>query len=210
MIFDRVYRLGVLPVESNILSAVVVLIICSIAVGLILYGNRKKSRKLNWLGFALLLLGIFVFLNHFPQYANTFSTWAMLVLAIAAFMAIDENRRLREENRRNWALDEVRRWAVDAIEVLAAPSLQDLSIEEHRWEMKENLRPIITKGYIAHNDIEKLNSNLEKQVITVVDSLSKFYDLLDTGIGKDKPVETWQNLILKLTEVVTSASRLRG
>ena len=82
-----------------IFQSIIVLILAFSSIGLILYGNLKKRRNLNILGFSSLLFTVFVLFYYFPEYTNQFYVWATVALAIAAYGAIDENRRHRLQDR---------------------------------------------------------------------------------------------------------------
>lgn len=224
MIFDKAYTLGVLPVESNILSAVVILIICSISVGLILYGNRKKNRKLNWLGFALLLLGVFVFLDRFPQYANTFSAWAMLVLAIAAFMAIDENRRLREENRcmraedreldsKRRRVDDVQNWINEVFKLRAESFIpfDEFDTVEMKRRASELFRILANSRWVK---IEAMRLDLEvKGEIKLLDKVNRLLFILENTAPKDLgdlPMQVQVDIEKECTEALEHISAIKA
>lgn len=99
---------------SETISAIVLSVILLTTVGILLWGIRNKDIKRISLGAALLLFGLFILLDRFPKYANTFNAWAMLLLAIGAFIAVavsiwlEDRRRkendqlLREERHRNF------------------------------------------------------------------------------------------------------------
>ena len=106
-----------LPDNEAIRNAIVILFMLAVGITIILYGNVKRNRYLNILGFAVFLFAIFVVIDRYEGFAVKISAFATLVLAFAAFAAIDENRRNRQDSierenldRKERLVDEVAKW----------------------------------------------------------------------------------------------------
>ena len=83
----------------TISNAILIFFILVASVTVIIFGNVIRSRVYSNLGFAIFLYAIVLFIFIYEGVDVKISAFATLVLAFAAFMAIDENRRLRRENR---------------------------------------------------------------------------------------------------------------
>ncbi|MFH0768849.1 MAG: hypothetical protein V1932_04710 [Chloroflexota bacterium] len=110
----------VLSANEAILNAIVILSIFAVGISIILYGNVARNRNLNTLGFALFLFAVFVIIDKYEGFAVRISAFAALLVAFAAFAAIEENRRLRFEkrqqeecDRKERLLNEIIEWAED-------------------------------------------------------------------------------------------------
>lgn len=117
------------------INAIIISSILVVSLSIFLWGIWKRKNTGIALAGALLLFGLFVLLDKFPEYANTFNAWAMLLLALAAFLAVSvtielerrrvkhsdeqENRRREEEqekekrDRKEQLLNEIIKWAED-------------------------------------------------------------------------------------------------
>lgn len=105
------------PANEAIRNAIVILFIFAVGITIILYGNVTRNRYLNILGFAIFLFAVFVVIDRYAGFAVKISAFATLVLAFAAFAAVDENRRNRQDSierenrdRKERSIDEVAKW----------------------------------------------------------------------------------------------------
>ena len=101
-------------------NALIIFSIIIVGMTIILYGNVIKNRNLNILGFIIFLLAVFVFIDKYEGVAVKISAFAALLVAFAAFAAIDENSRLRlerrqqeERDRKERLLNTVITWGID-------------------------------------------------------------------------------------------------
>lgn len=102
---------------ADIYNAVIILLISAVGITLIVYGNARRNRYLNVLGFLILLFGVYTAIEVFEGFAAKISAFATLAVAIAAFAAIEENRRVRQDSieresrdRKERLADEVAKW----------------------------------------------------------------------------------------------------
>lgn len=110
------------PDNEAMRNAIVVLFIFAVGITVILYGNVTRNRYLNLLGFSIFLFAIFVVIDRYEGFAVKISAFATLVVAFAAFAAIDENRRMRlekreqeQEDRKERMLNEIHVWATKVL-----------------------------------------------------------------------------------------------
>jgi hypothetical protein len=110
----------VFSANEDIINAIVILAIFIVGISIILYGNVTRNRNINTLGFALFLFAVFVIIDKYEGFAVRISAFAALLVAFAAFAAIEENRRLRFErrqqedrDRKEHLLNEIIEWAED-------------------------------------------------------------------------------------------------
>lgn len=128
--------------------------------------------------------------NHIFKY---FSNWGIvlsatvtLLLAIAAFGTIAENRRIRLEdmelasNRRS--LDEIRIWAEEAYADLINPGLEDLQTEQKK--MIQKLAPIAARSLIVRECAEWLGGDLVERINDALKSMQSFIDVLNEDVNK--------------------------
>lgn len=113
---------------ANIVNAIIISVILLVSIGLLLWGIKRKHPQRMSIAGVLLLFGLFVLLDRFPQYASTFNAWATLLLALAAFIAVAvtidlERRRRREEQvkdkreREEHLLKEIAEWAANVLKL---------------------------------------------------------------------------------------------
>ena len=120
VVFGLVYWLLAIrffPTNEAIRNAIVILFILAVGITIILYGNVTRNRNLNVLGFAIFLFAVFVVIDRYEGFAVKISAFAALAVAFAAFAAIDENRRIRQDSveresrdRKERLVDEVAKW----------------------------------------------------------------------------------------------------
>ncbi|MBI2869732.1 MAG: hypothetical protein HYX96_07905 [Chloroflexi bacterium] len=67
---------------------------------IIISGLRRKDWTLQITGLGVLIITLILLFIYYPQYANVFSGMATVIVAIAAFISIEDSRRLREDNAR--------------------------------------------------------------------------------------------------------------
>ena len=108
------------PTIEAVHNAIVIVSILAVGITIIIYGNVTGNRKLNILGFAFFLFAIFVVIDRYEGFAVKISAFAALAVAFAAFAAIDENRRIRQDSveresreRKGRLIDEVAKWLRD-------------------------------------------------------------------------------------------------
>jgi len=96
------------------------LLLSFLSVGVIIYGRIRGKRSYINAGFAILLLSVIFFFIYLPEYASLFSAWAAMAVAIAAYTSIEENRRLRRDNkereerdRKETLVNEIIKWAME-------------------------------------------------------------------------------------------------
>lgn len=106
-----------LPANEDIYNAIVIFFISGIGITVILYGNTIRNRYLNVLGFLILLYVVIIVIYRYEGLAVRVSAFATVAVAIAAFAAIEENRRIRQDSvkresreRRERLVEEVAKW----------------------------------------------------------------------------------------------------
>ena len=229
-IFDR-YKTIVLDLLSNqvILNGLIVILLGFFAVLILAIGMRKRRRNLNALGLAVLLFSVFLFLDRFSEYAEKFSAWAALAVAIAAFAAIDENRRLRDENkkreeirRKEGLLNEIIEWAKlvgqcgfetdpdepDAQKTLTGKLSEANAlrmIEAHRKGFENGFSRVLwLNGYIIKITASEFGGNLHKAVNDLIIELDKHLSMLHEENSTAIPSVTakeWSEHNLVLTKL---------
>ena len=109
--------------NEDISNAIVVLFVFAVGITIIIYGNVIKNRNLNVLGFGVFLFAVFIVIDKYEGFAVKISAFATLAVAIAAFAAIEENRRLRKDSieresrdRREQLVDEIAKWLRELVE----------------------------------------------------------------------------------------------
>lgn len=124
--------------------------------------------------------------KYFNDWAIALSATVTLLLAIAAFGAIAENRRIRLEdmelaaNRRS--LDEIRSWAEEAYATIVTPGLEDLQTEQKK--MIQRLAPLAARTLIVRECAEWLGGSLAEHVDDAVKSMQSFVDVLNEDVYK--------------------------
>ncbi len=117
---------------------------------------------------------VFDFLN---DWALILSAAIMLLLAIAAFRAISENRAERAEQARRLGLLRIRNWAEETFHALATPSKQQglpLRIQEEIGKLQSSM--VNSMGILG--DAKRLGGTLDKRVQNANFLLQKFNSIL--------------------------------
>lgn len=105
------------------------------------------------------------------------SAGATFLLAVAAFWAIKEQHKDRKEERRNLALERIRRWAEDTFDIISRPSPTQ-ELKEILLILKLNLRIVHVKSVGILSDAEQLRGEVASRVKTGYLELSKFIAML--------------------------------
>ena len=105
------------PTVEALYNAILILFVFAAGITVIVYGNATRNRNLYILGFAFLLLAVFLVIDKYEGFAVKISAFATLIMAFAAFMSIDESRRIRQDSieresrdRKERLVDEVAKW----------------------------------------------------------------------------------------------------
>lgn len=181
-------------------NAILMFSLFTISITVIIYGNVIRSRVYNNLGFAIFLYAIFIFIFLYEGIDVKISAFATLALAFAAFMAIDENRRLRNDNRRiqeetlinerhRLALERIRSWAEETFEKISQQIGHGFegSITPVIFIVHERLRVI--KGGLLSNVVKsigietaakQLEGGISKEVTLAIQILSEYVGRLGT------------------------------
>lgn len=132
------------PANEAIRNAIVILFILAVGITIILYGNVTRNRYLNILGFAIFLFAVFVVIDRYEGFAVKISAFAALVVAFAAFAAIDENRRMRSEkreqeqkDRKEHMLNEIHGWATKVLRNMLIAARFTGSVSEYKKTLTE-------------------------------------------------------------------------
>jgi len=124
--------------------------------------------------------------KYFNDWAIVLSATVTLLLAIAAFGAIAENRRIRLEDMelasKRCSLDEIRSWAEEAYAALINPGLEDLQTELKK--MIQKLAPIAARTLIVRECAEWLGGTLSEHVDDAIKSMHPFIDTLNEDVNK--------------------------
>ena len=149
-----------------------------------LYGDVAKRPKFNTMGLAFLLFVVFLIIDRFEGYAVKISAFATLLVAFAAFVAIEENKRLRTENRRlqveerhMLAFEKIRNWAVQTSHALATPNSQ---VTLTSWQKEElaKLQYSIVESMSILDFAGRVGGDLEQSVINANLDFQKYLAIL--------------------------------
>lgn len=179
-----------LAANEAIHNAIGILFIFAVGITVILYGNATGNRNLNVLGFAVFLFAIYFVIDRYEGFAVKISAFATLAVAIAAFAAIEENRRIRRDSVERESRDRKERW-IDEVGVwlreLGERTLPKAG--EFFWEEEDMLikTPEIDRGALL--------------LARAADLAKAEWDALDDGIRK---AEYYQKLTSQLNEELSS------
>ena len=105
------------PNEKVIHDAILISLIFAVGITIMLRGNATRNRALNTLGFLIFLVGVFVVIYKYEEFAVKISAFGVLLVAFAAFASIEESRRIRQDSieregrdRKERLFDEVAKW----------------------------------------------------------------------------------------------------
>jgi len=142
-----------------------------------------------WLG---IVIAIFVGFGFASLYGNwsAFSALATLVLALAAFWSIRENRRIRDEDRKERLLNEIIEWAVDIATCGSEKKFTDMtSIKDvdqlflfnraFAAELMLSFEAMIGKSQYISKVALTFGQDFEKTVEELIRDLKLHVDLLD-------------------------------
>ena len=140
---------------------ILISIIAIIAFVFYFLSTIKKRESFFLYGLAILCVGLFVLINWWPIYAEQFSAWSTVIIAIFTVITIGENRRLRKdaidrENRENkrQQVKEVINWSKGILKVGTSGSLETYDA------IYNNMRSIY------HSDKTELKKDVEFQMET--------------------------------------------
>ena len=178
------------PDYADIYNAIIILFISAIGITVILYGNATRNRYLNVMGLLILLFAVYIVIEIYEGFAVKISAFATLAVAIAAFAAIEENRRIRRDSIERESRDRRERW-VD---------------EVAKW-LRELEGRILPKSSAFYSGVEdKILRRPEIPAETWLESrttdvVMEEMHALDEGI---KEAEYYQKLTLQLNEELSS------
>jgi len=93
------------PDYTYIYDAIMIFFVSAIGITVMLYGNATRNRYLNVLGLLILLFAVYIMIETIEGFAVKISAFATLAVAIAAFAAIEENRRIRQDSTKRESRD---------------------------------------------------------------------------------------------------------
>lgn len=227
IIFFAALWFGVLTVLGEaIYNAITILWLLFIGSTLYLYGDVVKKPKFNTMGFAVFLFAFFLVIDRYEGYAVKFSAFAAVLVAFAAFISIEESRRLREDNRsiqaeekRRLALERIRRWAEDTIELLTRPILTP-NLDEALRDMERLIQPTVARSIGILLDTERMDRDLNAAMVEITRKLTEFLwrlrsnELIEKYISEHKYVglkqfanedeflELRKELLTKLADII--------
>lgn len=158
-----------------------------IAGGIVLLITKRERIRRFWdwtsVGWGLFLVGLFLFLNQFSQYLESFSSWATLILAIAAFWSIERNIRQSRERRdddvareeridKEKRLSEIINWAVEVASCRVSIDADDITQTKYLYEMQA------IRALYIRRIVNKDNPDLKKAVGGLIKELGKHIALL--------------------------------
>lgn len=144
---------------------------------------RKRVQK-NWTVLSTLLIAIAVYIVFAILYDIddkwlAFSSLATLLLALAAFWAIWENRRMRKEDREEKrsasSADELCRWAEEALRLYYLP------YNYNKDEIKNGLSVLVIKNMLVITLATIIGNEFTEPTKRVSKALAEYY-----GLIKDK------------------------
>lgn len=171
--------------NEDMYNGITVLWVSLMGFTIYLYGDVAKKPKLNTMGLAFLLFAVFLTIDRFEGYAIKISAFATLLVAIAAFVAILENKRLRTENRRlaveerhMLAFEKIRNWAVQTSHALATPNSQvTLTPSWHKEEIAI-LQSSLVESMSILDFAGRVGGDLEQRVIDANLNFQKYLAIL--------------------------------
>ncbi len=201
------------------------------------YNGGMKLRKDFW-SFTLktiVVTGIItvglIFLISSREIAVALTPWATLLLALAAFWAIWQNRSLQIRERRERLLNEIIEWAIYFTKSRFATAVkdlvgiadrrkQDLFIYSHIVEIQETFVGMSGRNLYIKNVVLEFELGLQKAAAQLIDDLATYIEFLDEwqGAGTDaindeKSVEKADKHELQLKEsankVIEEATKIK-
>lgn len=211
---------------EEVINAIVVASILLIAIGVGLWGIKTKNIARQSLGGALLLLCLFILLNKFPEYAIAFNTWAMLLVAIGAFVAVFVSiwlydRRIKEENRirqeerehdfERRCLNDILDWAQKGVALLV-----ELSPSENGYNGRQNLihlAPLRAMNKWVMDASRKFAGDDKKRLLKKVDeaaeNLEQYCEMLEGTRQRSGVVQKHEQCRKDFSEVLERIADLK-
>lgn len=201
-----------------------------VSIGLLLWGSKRKGIARMSLGGALVLLGFFILLDRFPQYANTFNAWATLVLALVAFVAVSvtidlerrrrkDERKKEERERKDRILNEIINWIFSIKDITLEPITEDnIAFRQFNIELKYGvpldrfqLLEMETEQIINNQDLKKRLLKVAELLVAVMvlDKAKYMVGDVDKNLFKAFPgfVNTIEELSSMIEEEVTKGKK---
>lgn len=132
------------PDYTYVYNAIIIFFVCAIGITIMLYGNATRNRYLNVMGLLVLLFAVYVVIEMIEGFAVKISAFATLAVAIAAFAAIEENRRMRLERQRQEQevqkekmLNEINDWARKILKNMLLAARFTGSVSEYKKSITE-------------------------------------------------------------------------
>ena len=135
----------------------------------------------------------------FEGFTSSLVAWGTLMLALATFLTIRENRRLS-------AISRIRSWAEKSIQLLTIASPSDLN--KAIQALKTNIQIIRTESLSALADAEVLGGEVKKKVQKAVHNFNEFTDKAESDDKSINFEALLKNLLGDFSEVINSASKL--
>ena len=154
--------------NEAIYNAIIILSIFAVGMTIILYGKVTRNRNLNTIGFAFFLFAAFVVIDKYEGFAVKISAFAALLVAFAAFAAIEENRRMRlerrqqeERDRKERILNTIITWGMDIAKCESESQISVLPVPELFGMEEESAR--VTVDHI--NTVTRVNLAMRYQTL---------------------------------------------
>jgi hypothetical protein len=198
------------PFNVALYSAMLILFLFAGGITVVVYASVTKNTNFYVLGFAFLLLAVFVVIDRYEGFAVKISAFATLILAFAAFAAIyvsiDEGRRTRQRSmeresrdRKERLIDEVAKWLKD-LEGHISPASRTLISKISQMEDRlKGSREVSFEQWLKVDDLD-----------TAIAELGNIVDATNEAEYYEKLTLQFDEGLSKLIGVVTSEVKERG
>ncbi len=199
----------------------VLLVLLGVGSALLIVGITKKRTVLASLGGVLVAIDLFLLLDYFPQYAGTFSTWATLLLAFGAFIAVAvtvslEERRVRVSNRvreeqierdfKGRCLSDIEHWAKEGASLFVKLALP----VRKPSDLSERLAPLrAVNNWVMNASREFDEPKLPRLVDTAAENLKQCTDWLEGDRSIENPVDLFEQCRHSLVKVLECIANLK-
>lgn len=175
---------------EDIYNDIVIIFIFAVGITIMLRGNTTRNLNSNTIGFLVFLVGVFMVIYRYEEFAIKISAFATVVVAVAAFAAVQENRRIRRESVEQGNRDRQERW-IDEVAV---------------WLRELGGRTLSKSGEFFFEEADMLIKmpKIDRETLLrarAADLAKAEWDALDGGI---REAEYYQKLALQLNEELSS------
>lgn len=186
-----------LPSNLGLYNAIAILFLIVAGITVIAYGNGAKNSNFYILGFAFLLLGVFVAIDRYEGFDVKISAFATLIMAFAAFItiyvSIDEGRRSRQDSierekreKKERLIDEVGRWLRELEGNILAESSTVMSTISRIKDMLRGVKGVSFQQWVNVDELDRAVVELGNinEAFDDIEYYQKLTSQLDEGLCK--------------------------